>query len=107
MTAWERGVRQTIFHLVMPRKAPMKTLFAGVLLLTISGAAFAKLDPLVKLVPAASARFNDDADINIGPAGAMLERDYFQAPRAFSVGAFPCRFEPSMFAKVHLAQSCH
>jgi len=85
----------------------MKALFAGLMLLTISGNAFANLEPVVELKSAASAHVNRDADVNIGPAGAMLERDYFQAPHAFSVGAFPCRFDPNIFAKVHLAQSCH
>jgi len=85
----------------------MKTIFVGLLLLTVSGTAFAKLEPLLGLNSGPSARVNRDTDINIGPAGAMLERDYFQAPHAFSAGTFPCRFEPNMFAKVHLAQACH
>jgi len=47
-----------------------------------------------------------DSDVNIGPAGALLERDYFQAPRSSSFGPFLCRAEPDVFAKVRLTQSC-
>lgn len=55
-------------------------------------------------LPSSAAR--EDADVNIEPAGALLERDYFQAPPAFSSGVIPCRFEPNIFEKVRLAQSC-
>ena len=110
MAGRERAARQAIFHLVMlgnaPRNARMRNLLAGLLLSTVSGAAFAKLEPLAELRPAASARADIEADFNMGPAGARLERNYFQAPRPFNAGALPCRFEPSMLAKVHLARSC-
>jgi hypothetical protein len=47
-----------------------------------------------------------DSDVNIGPAGALLERDYFEAPRSTNSGALLCRVEPDVFAKVRLTQSC-
>ena len=42
---------------------------------------------------------------NIGSVGAMRERDYFGAPQS-PFNAFPCRFEPVLFHKTRLAQSC-
>ena len=41
------------------------------------------------------------------PAGATLERNYFLAPETDSHSVlYLCRFEPSMFAKMRLTQSC-
>jgi len=55
----------------------------------------------------ATAAIRSNADFNIGAAGATLERDYFRAQETDSrPGPFLCRFEPSIFAKVRLAQSC-
>jgi hypothetical protein len=48
----------------------------------------------------------NDVDINSGPAGALLERDYFQAPSPFTAGGLPCRLQSAIFNKVHLAQLC-
>ena len=45
-----------------------------------------------------------DVDINSGPAGAMLEREYFEAPPMN--GGLPCRFQSAIFDKVRLAQLC-
>jgi hypothetical protein len=43
------------------------------------------------------------ADINSGSVGAMRERDYFEAPQTpFDA----CRWQPSLFNKTRLAQSC-
>jgi hypothetical protein len=40
---------------------------------------------------------------NIGSVGAMRERDYFEAPQTpFDA----CRWQPSLFNKTRLAQSC-
>jgi hypothetical protein len=47
-----------------------------------------------------------DVDINSGPAGAMLEREYFEAPRPPMNGRLPCRFQSAIFDKVRLAQLC-
>jgi hypothetical protein len=49
----------------------------------------------------------NDVDINSGPSGAMLEREYFQAPPPFTAGGQPCRLQSAIFNKVQLAQLCH
>ena len=85
----------------------MKSLL-GVALVLAATPAVAKPSP-VDLVHSANpmALARTSADFNIGPAGATLERNYFRAPEADSrLGLYLCRFEPSMFAKVRLTQSC-
>jgi hypothetical protein len=85
----------------------MKSLLALVLALT-TAAAIAKpspVEPARSVNPVALARAS--AEFNIGPAGAMLERNYFRAPETDSrSGLYLCQVEPSMFAKVRLTQSC-
>ena len=81
------------------------------LLLAFGAVALAKQTPVERPTLALV-----NADINIGPVGAMREnigsvgamreRDYFQAPQPpFNAGAF-CRLEPALFRKTRLAQSC-
>ena len=86
----------------------MKNLFAVILALTAATAAVAKpspIEPVRSANPMALARVS--VEFNIGPAGATLERNYFRAPESDSrSGLYICRFEPSMFAKVRLTQSC-
>ena len=86
----------------------MTNLFAVILALAAATAAVAKpspIEPIRSVNPIALARVS--AEFNIGPAGATLERDYFRAPETDShSGLYLCRFEPSMFAKVRLTQSC-
>ena len=83
----------------------MKSLIALVLALTTT-AAIAKPSP-VESVRSANLIARASAELNIGPAGATLERNYFRAPETDShSGLYLCRFEPSMFAKVRLTQSC-
>lgn len=86
----------------------MKNLFAVILALTAATDAVAKpspIEPVRSANPMALARVS--AEFNIGPAGATLERNYFRAPESDSHSAlYLCRFEPSMFAKVRLTQSC-
>jgi hypothetical protein len=86
----------------------MKNLLAFILVLAAATAATAKPSPVEPARPAnpiAPARAR--AEFNIGAAGATLERSYFRAPEADShSGLYLCRFEPSMFAKVRLTQSC-
>ena len=49
----------------------------------------------------------DDTAVATGPAGALLESNYFNAPQnAFGRGN-SCRLPPSLVAKTRLAQSCH
>ena len=86
----------------------MKNLFAVILALTAATAAVAKpspIEPVRSANPMALAHVS--AEFNIGPAGAALERNYFRTPESDSHSAlYLCRFEPSMFAKVRLTQSC-
>jgi hypothetical protein len=86
----------------------MKNLFAVILALIAATAAIAKpspVEPVRSANPIALARAI--AEFNIGPAGATLERNYFRAPESDShSGLYLCRFEPSMFAKVRLTQTC-
>jgi len=49
----------------------------------------------------------NDVDINSGPSGAMLEREYFQATPPLEAGGLPCRLQSAIFNKVQLAQLCH
>lgn len=89
----------------------MKNLFAVILVLTAATSATAKpspVDPVRSANPIALSRASAELNkFNIGPAGATLERNYFRAPEADShSGLYLCRFEPSMFAKVRLTQSC-
>ncbi len=88
----------------------MKGLTAVAIFLALTVAAVAKPAPVRDLNPAddriPTAR--NDVDINIGPTGAMLERNYFQAPqRQFGAGSFSCRMQLSVFDKTRLAQSCN
>ncbi len=50
-----------------------------------------------------------DTAVNTGPAGAMLEADYFRAPQPpFAVGrVFPCRLQLRIFEKTRIAQTCN
>jgi hypothetical protein len=88
----------------------MKALTVTALLLALSVVALAKPNPVER------PRFAlENADMtmasvgamreNIGPVGAMRERDYFGAPQS-PFNAFPCRLEPVLFHKTRLAQSC-
>jgi hypothetical protein len=45
----------------------------------------------------------------VGPAGAMLESDYFRAPAANLAGdgLFPCKLDLDLLAKARLAATCH
>ncbi|WP_162826695.1 hypothetical protein [Pseudolabrys taiwanensis] len=83
---------------------------AAVALLILSapalGAATARATP-TPTEPVRLTHSTDETSMATGPAGAMLESDYFQAPqRPVTAGRiFPCRLQ--IFDKVKLAQSCH
>jgi hypothetical protein len=84
----------------------MTNLLVVLLAFTAATAAVAKPSP-VEPVRSANLIARASAEFNIGPAGATLERNYFRAPETDShSGLYLCRFEPSMFAKVRLTQSC-
>ena len=87
----------------------MKGFTVTAILLALTATTVAKPVPIRNLNPTedlnpAFARV--DVDINSGPAGAMLEREYFEAPRPPMNGGMPCRFQSAIFDKVRLAQLC-
>jgi hypothetical protein len=85
----------------------MKALMALALVLALGATAQAKLTPLEpRPVPVSS----NDYEMFAGPAGAMLESDYFRAPEPRPAAAgtlFPCRAQVWLFDKTRVAQSCH
>jgi hypothetical protein len=82
----------------------MKGLTAIALLCALGSVAAAKPAPVESAGPAIAL---NDADINIGPSGAVQEREYFQAPQAqFNSGGFVCRLPMIVFDKTRLALSC-
>ncbi len=85
----------------------MKGAVALACIFGFAATATAKPAPVDSLRPPPVMLVRKDTDINVGPAGALLERDYLmdRAP-GFDSGPFPCRFEFHMFAKLRLAQSC-
>jgi hypothetical protein len=106
LTAQEHAVGQRLL-LIKRGGRPMKSVLALVFALAATAAAAkpSPVEPAPSANPIALARTS--AEFNIGPAGATLERNYFRAPEADSrLGLYLCRFEPSMFAKVRLTQSC-
>ena len=87
----------------------MKGFTVTAMLLVLTATAVAKpapvknLNPMEDLNPAFA---RADVDINSGPAGAMLEREYFEAPGPPMNSGLPCRFQSAIFDKVRLAQLC-
>lgn len=83
----------------------MKIICATGMLLLSMAAAQAKFAPVesVRMSP-----LPDEVTIAAGPAGAMLESDYFRAPQTPSATSqiFPCRLKLQVFEKTQLAQSC-
>jgi hypothetical protein len=104
LTAQERTAGQRL--LLIERGDPqMKSLLVLALALAATAAAArpSPVEPSSSANPIAIARMS--AEFNIGPAGAALEHNYFRASEANSRSGF-CRFGPSIFAKVRLAQTC-
>lgn len=84
----------------------MKALLALCLLAMMSGPAAASLTPRAPVPPPPGL---ETWQIYLGPAGAMLESDYFRAPRSPFAGGpvIPCRLRRSGTAdEVHLTFSC-
>jgi hypothetical protein len=83
----------------------MRPVLAVVLLLALATGAEAKHGPAPakRLTPSPA-----ELAIFMGPAGAMLESDYFRAPGATLAGRglFPCRLRLDLFAKTRLAETC-
>jgi hypothetical protein len=84
---------------------PMRAILAAAIFLTVVDMAGAKPAPVeeTRLTPAPA-----DLAIAVGAAGAMVESDYFQAPRPqySSRGISVCRLHTEIFSKMRLAQSC-
>lgn len=82
----------------------MKGLTAIALLFALGTVAAAMPAPVERARPSIVL---GEADINIGPSGAVREREYFQAPQAqFNAGVLVCRLPLIVFDKAHLASSC-
>jgi hypothetical protein len=89
----------------------MKASIIAALLLSAAflASAQAKLAPIE---PFADERANtathDDTTISSGPAGALLESNYFNAPQPPLAGIrnFSCRPQFSLFEKRRLARAC-
>jgi hypothetical protein len=79
-------------------------------LVLMAAVATAKSIPVKKMNPSEDLNAQltrNDIDINSGPSGAMLEREYFQTSPPFKAGGLPCRLQSAIFNKVQLAQLCH
>ena len=83
----------------------MRALLAAAIVLTCAAGAHAKPSPVEpqRLTPAPQ-----DLAIAVGAAGAMVESDYFQAPKPqySSRGMSVCRLHTEIFSKMRLAQAC-
>jgi hypothetical protein len=66
----------------------------------------AKLTP-VEQSPVGATSF-DEATVNSGTSGAMLESSYFNAPQpsTASIRLFPCRSQINLFQKARLVRAC-
>jgi hypothetical protein len=78
----------------------------------IFAAAFASLPAQAKLTPLeqpiTGATSSEDATVNTGPSGAMLESSYFNAPQPSTarIWVFPCRSQFNLFQKGRLVRAC-
>ena len=83
----------------------MRAFLAAAIFSTCIVAATAKPSPPeeLRLTPAPA-----DLAVAVGAAGAMVESDYFRAPRQrySSRGVSVCRLHTEIFSKLRLAQSC-
>ena len=84
----------------------MRAFLAAAIVLTCAAGAYAKPSPVEpqRLTPAPQ-----DLAIAVGAAGAMVESDYFQAPKPqySSRGMSVCRLHTEIFSKMRQAQACH
>ena len=89
----------------------MKFLTTAAILLSLTAAASAKPTPGDRLGVAEGLSPTlalNETDIDIGPPGAPLERNYFQAsPQPFNSGSLSCRMQTSIFDKMRLTQACN
>jgi hypothetical protein len=75
--------------------------------LTAGAPALAKFTPVEPEVPVTAISL-EDTTINSGPAGAMLESNYFNAPQRPLAGirVYPCSVQVNLFQKTHLIRTC-
>jgi hypothetical protein len=101
-------------RLIIGRLTDLSPMRASIALafIFIFAAAFAAQPALAKLTPfeqpmIAVTSF-DDATVNTGPSGAMLESSYFNAPQpsTASIRVFPCRAQVNLFQKARLVRAC-
>ncbi len=81
----------------------MKAMLAITALLVLGATAQAKVAPFEGSASAITFRYSA---IAIGPAGALLEAEYFRAPPPLAERNYPCRLQLRIFEKTRLAQSC-
>src|SRR5450631_1667061 len=78
----------------------------------IFAAAFAALPAQARLAPVEQPLIGvtsfDDATVNSGASGAILESSYFNAPQpsTASIRVFPCRAQVNLFQKARLVRAC-
>ena len=86
----------------------MKALAATVVFLSLTVVAAAKPTPVSSLNQTqdlVQTSVRNDTDLNTGPSGALLERNYFQAPQPqYNVS---CRLQLSVFDKARLTEICN
>ena len=86
----------------------MKALAATMMFLSLTVVAAAKPTPvgsLNQIQDLSSPPVRNDTDINSGPAGALLERNYFEAPQPqFNIS---CRLQLRVFDKTSLVHACN
>ena len=89
----------------------MRILTTAAIVLSLTVAASAKPTPVASIAADEGLRpmlALNETDIDIGPAGASLERSYFQAPQQpFNAGSLSCRMQTSIFDKMRLTQACN
>ena len=88
----------------------MKGLTVAAVFLGLTVVATAKPAPVSDLNPMGDRTpmlARNGVNIDIDHIGAMLERDYFQAPQTqLNAGNLSCRLRLSVFDKARLAQTC-
>jgi hypothetical protein len=92
---------------VSPMRAPSVLAF-----IFVFAAAFIALPAQARLAPVEQPLIGvtsfDEAAVNSGASGAMLESSYFNAPQpsTASIRVFPCRAQVNLFQKARLVRTC-
>ena len=103
--SWHGQKLHRVNRLIALTERAMRSLLTISMLIAFTGGAFATPSPYATpRTPAAS-----DSAIYLGPAGAMLEADYFHAPqpRYGARRVFPCQLRLHAVERVHsVVQFC-